>query len=251
MSQINYIHLPEATSTNTALGTLADQLPHATVLFTDCQTAGRGQRGNSWEASPGLNITMSALIKPSNFLANSQFALSEIVALATADLVESLLPPSSNVKIKWPNDIYVGDKKIAGILLENSLSGYNLRHSIAGIGVNINQPLFLSNAPNPVSIFQLTGAETSVKEAIESLSTRIFSLFDQFIATNRLADLHTLFLTRLWRADGRLHPFRIAETGKLIQARIHSVDPLGPLILDIHPDGTLHHFAFKEIAYIL
>ncbi|MDE5982764.1 MAG: biotin--[acetyl-CoA-carboxylase] ligase, partial [Duncaniella sp.] len=133
------ITLPEAGSTNTELAAIAAESPHGTVVTTRCQTAGRGQRGNTWEAAPGRNITMSVLLKPETILAREQFAVSEAVSLAIVTVLRRHLPAEAHVAIKWPNDIYVNDLKICGILIENSLIGNRIGHSIAGIGININQ----------------------------------------------------------------------------------------------------------------
>ncbi len=128
------------------------ELPHAeegTVWVADFQTAGRGQRGNSWESSKGENLLFTILLRPDFVPVADQFSISQITALAIVKYLESKgLQP----KIKWPNDIYINDKKICGILIEHTLSGANLSASILGIGININQMVFESDAPNPTSL---------------------------------------------------------------------------------------------------
>ena len=118
----NIIHLESVGSTNTYLAGRAVDLPHATVVSTYCQTAGRGQRGNSWESEPNKNLSFSVLLRPQNIIARQQFYLSEAVSVA---IVKTLKRYISNhrVSIKWPNDIYVDDLKICGILIENTLCG--------------------------------------------------------------------------------------------------------------------------------
>ena len=127
------------------------ELPHATVVSTYNQTAGRGQRGNSWESEPHKNLTFSVLLKPQHIIAREQFYISEIVSVAIVNTLRKYIIDQP-IAIKWPNDIYVNDDKICGILIENTLSGYSISQSIAGIGININQQTFLSNAPNPISL---------------------------------------------------------------------------------------------------
>ena len=146
--------LPVTASTNSWVAANSDTLAHGDIVMAVEQTAARGQRGNTWEATPGLNLTLSMLLRPEGVEAARQFDISRAVALGTAEMLQELL--EQEVLIKWPNDIYVGDRKIAGILIENTLTGRLIDRSIAGIGVNINQEVFHSDAPNPVSVSQLT-----------------------------------------------------------------------------------------------
>lgn len=120
-------------STNSALAAVAASRRHGYTIMARTQTAGRGQRGNTWEAEPGANITMSVLLRPQGLEARDQFALSEAVSLGITD---TLARHGIDARIKWPNDIYVGDMKICGILIENSLAGSLVERSIAGIGLN-------------------------------------------------------------------------------------------------------------------
>lgn len=241
------IFLETTPSTNTAAKQLLcrEHLAHGTVVYTRCQTAGRGQRGNSWEAAPGLNVTMSLILRPTGMPAAEQFYLSEAVALGVADVVEMLLDDVSHeeVTVKWPNDIYVGDRKIAGILIENSLSGANIEWSVAGIGLNVNQREFLSDAPNPVSIFQLTGRSYPIEEATSLIAERILSRLEQ-----PRDELHAVYRSRLWRREG-YHSYATPE-GREFEARIVDVAPTGHLTLAT-TEGPLPSFAFKEVAALL
>src|SRR5882757_1221638 len=127
------IYVPECHSSNTLLYELNDSspLPEGTVVITDNQTAGRGQRGNIWETDPGLNITFSLLLKPGFLAAKNQFRLNMAVSLAVAEGLKRYV--SSEVKLKWPNDIFISNKKIGGILIENQLQGMSLSESIVGV----------------------------------------------------------------------------------------------------------------------
>ena len=164
-------HLAETDSTNTYLQQLdADRhLPEGYIAYTDTQRAGRGQRGNSWESQPGKNLTFSLLLRPEHIPANQQFLLSQAVSLAATDVLNRY---ASGFSIKWPNDIYWEDKKIAGILIENVLSGSTFARSIVGIGLNINQERFISDAPNPVSLFQITGHFSTSSPRPSAAATR-------------------------------------------------------------------------------
>lgn len=209
--------------------------PHGLALMARTQTAGRGQRGNSWEAEPGKNITLSLMLRPEATEAARQFEISEAVALGVADTVESL--GIDGVSVKWPNDIYVGDRKIAGILIENTLSGTIISRSIAGIGLNVNQREFRSDAPNPVSAWQLTGREFDIEEVALRMVNNILDRLGR--------DNHAEYRRRLWRGRGQW-PWRTPD-GRQFLASIEAVDPDGRLHLSGHPTP----FAFKEVFPLL
>ena len=142
-----YIHLESIRSTNTYLAQNAEGAVHGTVVYADCQTAGRGQRGNSWESADFKNITMSMLLRPANVKPSCQFWLSEAVALAVVHTLDRYI--DNGVSIKWPNDIYWNDRKICGILVEHSLSGGKIDHTIAGIGLNSTKRNSCLTHPTP------------------------------------------------------------------------------------------------------
>lgn len=239
------IRLETTPSTNTAMAAASD-LSHGTIIFTPEQSAGRGQRGNSWESAPGKNATMSIMLRPRTITADRQFTVSEAVALGVARLLDRFIEPA-RVKVKWPNDIYVDDKKIAGILIENTLTGRHIDRSIAGIGLNVNQREFLSDAPNPVSILNITGRENDVENIVGELGAEILKVFDR--AENDSEDVHKEYLGRLWRGEGE-HLF--AEPGgKPFMASITDVAPDGFMTLRRSSDGKLRRYAFKEVAFIL
>lgn len=228
--------IPTCTSTNSALPADA---PHGYVLMAMEQTAGRGQRGNSWEAAPGLNITLSMMLRPQVDAAN-QFAISEAVALAVVDtLVATGL---AEVSVKWPNDIYVADRKICGILIENSLAGAMVARSVVGIGLNVNQPEFCSDAPNPVSMLQLLGRQTALEPLAQAMCNHILERLEQPAAEN-----HADYISLLWRGQGQWQ-WRITETGEVVTASIVDVLPTGHLILSHSPATP---FAFKTISPVM
>lgn len=195
-----------------------------------------------------MNVTMSLILRPVGVTAAEQFYISEAVALGVADVVETLLTDVSHaeVTVKWPNDIYVGNSKIAGILIENSLSGPDIDWSVAGIGLNVNQPRFTSDAPNPISIAQLLtpGSSTlSIENIISQITDSILNLLN-----TPPAKLHTLYKNRLWRRNG-FHPYHAPELGTF-QAQILDIATNGMLTLAL-PDNTTHTFAFKQVSAIL
>ena len=223
-------------------------LPDATVIFTPRQTAGRGQRGNSWESEPEKNITFSMLLKNPPVEPRKQFFISEAVSLAIVDVLSKY---TEKLSIKWPNDIYVADSKICGILIEHVLRSCAISHTIVGAGININQRAFLSDAPNPISLVQATGSDTDydttaiLHEVAERIEALCRSLGDE--AAN--AALHQRYLDNLYRYDKQFHPFVLPD-GTPIQAQITDVMPEGTLVLT-HSDHTQHSYAFKEVAFVI
>jgi BirA family transcriptional regulator, biotin operon repressor / biotin---[acetyl-CoA-carboxylase] ligase len=133
--------------------------PEGMTILADHQTAGRGQRGNNWQAPAGQNLTFSVLLRPTFLTAPAQFALSIAVALAGKEALEAALPLAlaTTIRVKWPNDLYLGDRKIGGILIENTLRGAQISTSIIGIGLNVNQTNFDPALPNPTSLAAAAG----------------------------------------------------------------------------------------------
>lgn len=220
-------------------------LPDGLVLLTHTQTAGRGQRGNSWEADPGCNVTLSILFRHLTLPAAAQFELSRAVALAVASVVTDCLPPelARTVAVKWPNDIYVGDRKIAGILIELALAGSDILYAVAGIGLNVNQPRFNSDAPNPVSLFQLTSKLLSLDSVTRMLVSRLRSMSQAVNTPEGIAALRRRYAAALWRGTG-VHDWRLPD-GSVFRASVRCVEPDGHLVLDTQ-DGC-RRFAFKEV----
>ena len=240
----SYIQLPEARSTNTYLSTIASTTAHGTVVYTLRQTAGRGQRGNSWESEDGKNITFSMLIRPS-VAPSQQFFISEAAALAVARTLDKYIA-DGGVSVKWPNDVYWHDKKICGMLIEHSLSGGRINSSILGIGVNINQQQFLSDAPNPVSMAQVLGHEVDRGQLMEKLVAR-FGEYYALIVDGAYADIAALYLQHLYRRDD-FYKYRDSE-GEF-EARVVEVEDDGHLILHDR-QGCIRSYAFKEVSFVI
>lgn len=228
---MNLTIIDSCPSTNAAIDRSA---PHGSALMALEQTAGRGQRGNSWEAEPGKNITLSLLLRPENLPARCQFEISEAVALGVVDLLDSI--GIEQVALKWPNDVYVADNKICGILIENTLCGAEIALSVAGIGLNVNQQTFVSDAPNPVSLSLLTGRCYDCGQLARQMVQCILRRFGR--------DNHADFRRRLWRGEG-VWTWQ-TPSGERFVASITDVLPSGHLVLDGHPP-----FAFKEVAPVM
>lgn len=241
------IWLDEVDSTNSYLER-ESSLPEAPVMVAaNKQTAGRGQRGNSWESAPGQNLTFSVLIRPDEFRATDQFSISEAMALAVVDFLGL---HNVSAKVKWPNDIYVGDKKICGILIQHSLLGSYISHSILGVGVNINQTEFVSDAPNPISLSQLTGQRYVLENLAEEMADCLESRLRQVFGLQQRMALHDEFMCNLWRGDGGFHPFCDAASGENFDAVIDNIDSEGVLTLRL-PDDSTRFYRFKEVAFVL
>ena len=239
------LRLEKTNSTSSCLRELCgkETVGDFTTIVAEHQTAGRGQRGNSWEAEAGKNLLFSFVLHPQFLQARRQFLLSQIVSLA---IKEELDIYAGDISIKWPNDIYWKDKKISGILIEHDLDGNYISQSIAGIGINLNQKIFLSNAPNPISLAQITGKEYEIFHILNDILRRTQEYYEQLKEDNTDM-IVTRYKDSLYRKDG-FHPYRDAN-GEF-RAEIFDVDCGGTLILRDDNDN-LRKYAFKEVEFRL
>lgn len=242
----HYVHLDATTSTMNDLrqpALMARPEPFV-LLSADFQTAGRGQRGTHWEADAGTNLLFGILCRPTFLRADRQFFLSEVQALAVAEAVDEVTGVA--VCVKWPNDIYVADRKLCGMLLEHDLSGTQIATTITGVGLNVNQPLFRSDAPNPVSLRQILGRDTDRPLLLSRIAHRFHALYAA-LRSGRDADIHAAYLARLYRREG-LH--RYADASGEFSARFVNVSPSGLLLLR-DDNGGEREYAFKEVRFVL
>ncbi len=173
--KIRHIHLEETTSTNTYIKGLALEADEMVVVSTDWQTAGRGQGVNRWESERGKNLLFSLMARPSFVAVQQQFALSMAGALAIKAVLNRFTP---DIRIKWPNDIYWRDRKISGTLIETSLAHGEISRFVYGIGLNVNQVQFVSDAPNPVSLAQITGKQVALMPLLNSIVEAFLAQWD-------------------------------------------------------------------------
>lgn len=240
VSGFDVLEYAEATSTNTlAEGLPLAQLKDKMVILTWRQTQGRGQAANKWESTPDKNISMTVVFKPQRLEAGKQFAVSMVIALGCMDFVRRYV---DGVSVKWPNDVYVGERKIAGILIEHRIAGAFIQSSLCGIGVNINQKEFFSDAPNPVSLWQLTGKELPLKQVLEELLECIGRRYEEVYD---LGSLEKDFLQNMYRSSGAFT--WEDETGRF-EASIAGIDEYGQLVLK-DTGGKEKIYAFKEVKY--
>jgi BirA family biotin operon repressor/biotin-[acetyl-CoA-carboxylase] ligase len=245
------IELETTPSTSLYLTQLCDRpgaaVEEFTVVTTDRQTAGRGQRGTAWEAEPGKNLTFSFVCYPRFIDAPHAFVLSELLALA---IKETLDDYADGFSIKWANDIYHRQDKICGTLIENVLEGTRVARSICGIGLNINQELFLSDAPNPISLRQITGDTHEPAHIMADVMARFEAGYARLQTEGLAAEapqVASRYAAALFRRDG-FHPF--ADANGTFRARIREVKPDGCLVLE-DETGTLRSYYFKEVRFLL
>jgi len=171
ISQLLHINYPSCQSTNLLAENFIDN-GNTVCISTDYQTAGRGQTGNSWNSAKKRNLLVSYVLQPDFLAATQQFALTQITSLALLSLLTKHLPDST-IRIKWPNDIYVSDNKIAGILIENRIMQNSIVSSVLGIGLNVNQVRFPKWIPNPTSIRKETRKKHNRETILNELSEEI------------------------------------------------------------------------------
>lgn len=241
----DFIHIIETESTNSYLQILAEseELTDETVVLADFQTAGRGQSGNSWESEAGKNITFSILFYPKQLPANQHFILAEMAALFIKRTLDKFV---AGITVKWPNDIYWQDRKICGILVENQLMGGFINHSIIGVGLNLNQDIFYSDALNPVSLKQITGNSYDRLEILEQLRSDFHKIREQSEIEGR-EKIHYEYMQSLYRRNGF---YLFNDKDGSFEARIHHVELSGHLVLE-RKNGVLSTYAFKEVSYLL
>ncbi|MDR2064294.1 MAG: biotin--[acetyl-CoA-carboxylase] ligase [Prevotellaceae bacterium] len=228
---------------NLARAAISRNEPDGTVFVADSQTKGRGQRSNTWESEPSKNLTFSIIMYPDFLKVDEQFLLSKAISVATVDLLNEY---GLTAKIKWPNDIYAGDKKITGILIENDIIGNCVASSIVGVGLNVNQRVFLSNAPNPTSIALELGKEFDRKILLE----RLLFLFERrykALAAHDCEKLEKDYFSYLYRNDG-FYLYACGETK--FNAKIAGISNIGELLLETE-SGERRKFGFKEIAFVI
>lgn len=246
------IWLESVDSTNEEARRRISGIDNLSVLSAVSQTAGRGQRGNTWSSNPGENLTFSIVLKYADIVsggiqANEQFAISELTSLS---IVDFLAEKGIQAMVKWPNDIYIGTKKICGILIENSIAGHLMNTSIIGIGLNINQRNFNVTAVEPTSAVLETGREYDITECLDEFMDIFRSNIEKYLHINGgLSDLHMLYMSRLWRKD-ELHSYHDMKRDIIFNGRIRNVSDQGLLLVE-NEEGELLEFAFKEIGYII
>jgi len=238
------VFMTECHSTNSFALDRCQQVPppsDGTIIITDNQFAGRGQRGNSWNAAPGANLTFSVMVKPGFLAIADQFLLNVCTALAVADFLEH--EGCRDVAVKWPNDVYIGPKKVCGILVESQIRGNHLMWSVIGIGLNINQSNF--GAATATSLSLESGKSYILDECLSSLVTFIEARYLQVRQTSK-DKIVKEYESRLYWAN-TLHQFESSDRG-LFEGWIVGIDAAGRLRISIDEEET--SFGTKELVFI-
>ncbi|MFD2718886.1 biotin--[acetyl-CoA-carboxylase] ligase [Hymenobacter monticola] len=238
------VWLPACPSTNSEAQAMIVQnrASEGCTVVTDFQSAGRGQRGNQWEGAPAENLMLSVVWQPTFLAAAQQFQLSQAVALGVHDWAATLLGPDPKLKLKWPNDLYYGDQKFGGILIENTLSGPKIQYSIIGIGLNVNQQAFA--VPTATSLSQITGRvydrAAVTARLLECLERRYLQL-----RAGQVGAVRQAYLQALYRYQ-ETHLFLVEE--REVQGQIVGVEEDGRLAVAI--GNELRRFGLQEIRHV-
>jgi BirA family biotin operon repressor/biotin-[acetyl-CoA-carboxylase] ligase len=238
----NLVSMPECHSTNTHALQLCQQsqsTPEGTVVITDNQTAGRGQRGNEWITAPGKNLTFSVVLKPAFLRVKDQFRLTLLTSLSVVDYL--CQKSCDQIRVKWPNDIYVGSKKICGILIENVISGDRFSNVVVGIGLNVNQDHFSVDTATSMNIvlgksFDLT---VELELLLACLEARYIKLRQN---DNSMMDEYLSLM--YWK--GERHLFGSGDNH--FEGTITGLDETGRLKI-LTGDGE-KSFEVKEVSYL-
>jgi len=250
------IHLVETTSTNQFLKENASHLSSCqekqftasseesiTVVVADYQTAGKGQGTNTWESEKGKNLLFSILVHPTTLPIERQYILSEAAALSYKEVLDAY---TEDISVKWPNDIYWQDRKVSGTLIETSLSKGVFKDFIIGTGINVNQKEFRSDAPNPVSLCQITGREIPLEEVQDRVVEK-FEEYYQMVIEGAYETISKRYHEALYRKEG-LFPYR--DRNGEFTASIDHVKDNGHLVLK-DTDGNAREYAFKEVQFVM
>jgi BirA family transcriptional regulator, biotin operon repressor / biotin---[acetyl-CoA-carboxylase] ligase len=246
----NYIiRLEETASTNRYASELLNAnytIAEGTVILANDQQSGRGAGDNKWESEKGKNLTLSIVLYPAFLQLEKQFMINKLASLSVYDMIVKLLEGKRNVKVKWPNDIYVDNKKISGTLIENAIVGNTFRYAILGIGININQEVFRSDAPNPVSLKNITGKDHDLQECLAILCSSLDSRYAQ-LKNSEERMLNENYLSALLRMN---ETALYIHKGQMITAKITGLDVQGKLLLEKN-DGQMIDCDFKEIEFVI
>lgn len=215
------------------------------VIITDNQTAGKGLGKNHWESQTGKNLTFSILLKPEFLKPEKQFVITQLVSLSILKVCKEKLS-SNHLKIKWPNDIYAGNKKLAGVLVQNIVKGDSISHSIIGIGLNVNQEVFVSDAPNPVSMILLLGKTLKLDLLLDDILNEIDKNYSSFTTLTEVM-LNKNYTDNLYRIA---HSNYFTDKDGRFEGEILGVNNYGQLKIK-KASGQTCIYSYKEVEFEL
>ena len=239
------ITLNKINSTNTYANQLSmeEKLVSGTVILARNQTDGKGQHGNKWESQEGKNLTFSILLFPEKLQADHQFMLSKAISLGIIEYLKSM---AEGFSIKWPNDIYYKDRKIAGILIENSVQGNLLSESIVGIGLNVNQEYFSKEVRNPVSLKTITGKHFVIADELDKLLQSL-DIYCQKLFAMKYNEINPAYMANLYRYN---EFFDFISSDRKFKGKIIGVSDYGHLQIELS-NGKIKVFDYKEVEYVI
>ena len=250
MKKIKWHRSDSIGSTNTYLRELngGDPAYDYEVAVADFQTAGRGQKGNTWESEQGKNLLFSILAHPKGIKVQEQFYISEAIALAVSDAVIAAAGPeyAAGFSVKWSNDIYYKDFKMAGILIENTLQGSSILDTVVGVGLDVNQEVFVSDAPNPISLKNITGRDCDRDALLDDIIARFIGYMELDTPSQR-AGVDELYRSRLYRRQGY---YKFRDENGVFEACIEGIRPDGCLMLQTR-SGEHRTYEFKQVQFVL
>lgn len=215
------------------------------VVVARNQYEGKGLDKNKWESAPGMNLILSAYLKPNFIAAQDQFLLNKLVSLSVLDFINSISAKTSN-KIKWPNDIYINDQKVSGILINNTIGGSEIMYSVIGVGININQVAFESDAPNPVSLKQIQNLDLNLDKCLNSFLIFFNRRYMQ-LRNREIQKIDEDYLKSLYRINEQ-HLFD--HQNQTIKARVIGLGEFGKLKL-VTEDNVTIECDMKEIKFTI
>jgi len=245
---INFIEYEEVVSTNDlAISRIANGEAHeGDVICAQRQTHGRGHAGNVWESEPHMNLLCSFILQPHHLEPARQFILTQVVSVAVMEVVQSYVPHES-CTVKWPNDLYINDMKVGGILFQNTIRGNVIDFAVAGLGINVNQLVFGNDIPNPVSLRQLLKVEISLKEFGMQVANSILKYYRFTFSYSGIKTIENQYTSHLFRR-GEKASYQMNDL--FFEGIIEGVDEFGRLLMRM-ADNTIHSFQFKEIAFVI
>jgi len=249
--KFNIINIDKVVSTNSYAQQLLESgdLHDGDVISTRFQESGRGQGNNFWESEPDSNLLISIILEPHMISASQQFVLTQLVSFAIADIVKEFVPQDSELlkaKIKWPNDIYIGNKKVAGVLFQNFIKGNKIEYSIVGIGINVNQKKFYSEAPNPVSIINYTNEQIDLDELLNKLLEKVGKNYEEYRIEKNFPILKSMYINDLYRFNSWA---TYSDKRNEFRGKIIDIDDFGRLLIESQ-NGEVKTFMFKEVEFL-
>ena len=238
------VYYEKLSSTNTMAATLIrrNNAPEGTIIYAGFQYSGKGQMGNKWESEESKNLLISVILYPTVVKADMQFLISKTISLGITDFLSEF---TDNIFIKWPNDIYIKNDKIAGVLIENALIRNDIEHTIAGIGININQTRFPEEIPNPTSLKIATGTEYDLDHCLTKLCGALDNRYKQLLY-ERKGQIDNDYLALLYRFKEWCE---FKDSKGMFEGKIVSVADSGRLQIEDRK-GRIYEFNFREVDFL-